>query len=53
MLADQFPAIVVGGVDLRVGRIEKRDVVLKPLEIAVVPKALGFKEFAVIEDGSC
>ena len=53
MAGDEFPAVVVGGVDLGVGALEEGDVRFEPIKIAVRPEALCFELFPLVEQGSC
>ena len=46
---DEFPAVVVGGVDLGVRALEEGDVGLEPIKIAIRPEALCFELFSLVE----
>ena len=51
MLADQFPSVIVGGVDFLVRGIQKGNVVLEPIKVAVVPEVLGLEKFSLVKKG--
>src|ERR1043165_9644999 len=44
MFSDQFPSIIVGRVDLRIGTVEEWDVLLVPNPIAIVPETLPIEQ---------
>ena len=49
MLADQFPSVIVGGVDFLVRGIQEGNVVLEPIKVAVVPEVLGLEKFSLVK----
>ena len=51
MLADQFPSVIVGGVDFLVRGIQEGNVVLEPIKVAVVPEVLGLEKFSLVKNG--
>ena len=48
MPSDQFPAVVVGRVDLRIRGVEEGDVCLVPIEIAIAPERLGIEKLLFV-----
>ena len=51
MASDQFPAVIVSRVDFPVRSIEEGDIVLEPIEVAIVPEALGLEKFSLVKNG--
>ena len=50
MPSDQFPAVVVGRVDLRIRRVKEGDICLVPIEIAITPERLGIEKLLFVEN---
>ena len=50
MPGNQFPAVVVGRVDLRIRRVKEGDIRLVPIEIAITPERLGIKQLLLVEN---
>ena len=51
MFADQFPSVIIGGVNFPVRGIQEGNVVLEPIKVAIVPEALGLKKFSLVKNG--
>ena len=51
MLADQFPSVIVGRVDFPVRSIEEGDIILEPIEVAIIPEVLGLQKFSLVKNG--
>ena len=52
MLADQFPSVIVGGVDFPIRGIQEGNVVLEPIKVAIVPEVLGLEKLSLVENRS-
>ena len=49
VLGEELPAVIVGCGDICIGALEKRDILLVPIPIAIVPKGLGIKLLLLVE----
>src|SRR5205823_4149652 len=50
MFRQQFPAVIISGGELRIRTSEKRDVVLIPIPILIVPEGLRIQQSLFVED---